>query len=776
MIMNKKNIALLLCLGLALVTFGHAHGSDPVAQLTGDKQEPEEARGLSEAEIRAEINILQDRIKMFQEAENDKVAKALGVTPAQLKGRTEKAQATQVFYNRMLAALKKTAILAAEKKTLEEAIASGEAFEVAESPPYSLKFYDEAIVAFNKAASARETAQMSLALSGKMVKNARQRLKDAEQQLREAKAAAGQAKESAEVATLQWKSAARQADVELARAALRFETVVLKNAETSLVVSELRTTVAERRLAQIRANLHFDAEDLEKQLSRIEEEKVSLMQAADEFLARQQKTEADLLRTQKKEEESADRDENMEAEIAALQAWRQTCQRGLEQIEGSLQLLTFQKEIWGQRYELIKGDTDAEELRLWQKEAQAQQDRILQALALEQSLQASLHLQISQVEKQLAEEGVGWTRARHLKEQLEAHKKLARSTFAYLGTLTVTNRMASHFIDEVDEELAGNILKEKIQILAGNIQKAWKFEVMVVDDQGITVGKITIALLLLIFGIILAGYFTRALKRHILDRSHLSESATAIAEKLLYYLTLLIVILLSMRVVNIPLTAFAFLGGALAIGVGFGGQKIISNFISGFILMAEQPVKVGDLIQMADIIGKVEEIGARATRVRTFANIHVLVPNSYFLENNIINWTHSDKIIRGEITVGVVYGSPTHEVRRLLMLAVREHKETLDYPKPYVFFNDFGDNALIFTVYFWITVQLINDKKRIESDMRFIIDEMFREAGLVIAFPQRDVHLDTSSPLRLEIMDASGRQEDGAHEAPGGRGDEAAEK
>jgi small-conductance mechanosensitive channel len=138
--------------------------------------------------------------------------------------------------------------------------------------------------------------------------------------------------------------------------------------------------------------------------------------------------------------------------------------------------------------------------------------------------------------------------------------------------------------------------------------------------------------------------------------------------------------------------------------------------------------------------------------VRTFANIHVLVPNSYFLENNITNWTHSDKIIRGEVTVGVVYGSPTKEVRRLLMLATREHKETLDYPKPYVFFNDFGDNALTFTIYFWITVKLINDKKRIESDIRFIIDDMFREAGLVIAFPQRDVHLDTTKPLQFQMV------------------------
>lgn len=211
--------------------------------------------------------------------------------------------------------------------------------------------------------------------------------------------------------------------------------------------------------------------------------------------------------------------------------------------------------------------------------------------------------------------------------------------------------------------------------------------------------------------------------------------------------------------VNIPLTALTFLGGAIAIGVGFGAQNLINNFISGFILMAERPISIGDLIEMEGSFVIVEEIGARCTRIRTPANVHVLVPNNSFLEKNITNRTLFDQLIRSNVIVGVVYGSPVCEVERLLIQAASERKKVLHKPEPFVLFNDFGDNALVFDVYFWITMDHIMDRRIIESDVRFHVDDLFREAGIVIAFPQRDVHLDTTRPLELKILNANGRTE-----------------
>jgi small-conductance mechanosensitive channel len=124
------------------------------------------------------------------------------------------------------------------------------------------------------------------------------------------------------------------------------------------------------------------------------------------------------------------------------------------------------------------------------------------------------------------------------------------------------------------------------------------------------------------------------------------------------------------------------------------------------------------------------------------------------LEKNIINWTLSDQKVRTHVTAGVVYGSPVHDVERLMIKAAKEHKKVLKNPEPFILFNDFGDNALIFDVYFWIRIIRPIERWVVESDIRFRIDALFREAGIVIAFPQRDTHLDTQRPLEVRLLNS----------------------
>ena len=274
----------------------------------------------------------------------------------------------------------------------------------------------------------------------------------------------------------------------------------------------------------------------------------------------------------------------------------------------------------------------------------------------------------------------------------------------------------------------------------------------VINDRPVTIKKVVIALFIFVVGMVLARVFTRTLGKRLFLATRLDQSAASAIEKVLYYLALLFLILFALRTVNIPLTIFTLFGGAIAIGVGFGAQNLINNFISGFILMIERPVKIGDLIEVDNNYGIVEAIGTRCTRIRTAGNMHILVPNSSFLEKNIINWTLADLDVRSQITVGVEYGADTRKVRTMMLKAVGEHGKVLKNPEPFVLFSDFGDNALEFKVYFWIRIQRIMDRRMIESDMRFLIDEHFREAGIVIAFPQRDVHLDTLKPLDVRVL------------------------
>lgn len=280
----------------------------------------------------------------------------------------------------------------------------------------------------------------------------------------------------------------------------------------------------------------------------------------------------------------------------------------------------------------------------------------------------------------------------------------------------------------------------------------WTYRVLVINSDPVTVGELVIAFGIVAAGIIAVRIFNRTVGDRLFSRLHFRENTSLTIRKILNYFAYVMIFLFALRLINVPLTAFAFLGGAIAIGVGFGAQNLINNFISGFIIMAEQPIAVGNLIELDGVLGMVEEIGARCTRVRTGENIHILVPNSAFLEKNIINWTLSDHEIRTRVTVGVVYGSPLSMVKELLLKAAHENARILKNPEPFVIFSDFGDNALIFEIHFWVTIRRVVERKIIESSLRFRIDELFREADIVIAFPQRDIHLDTARPLELRLM------------------------
>ena len=165
-------------------------------------------------------------------------------------------------------------------------------------------------------------------------------------------------------------------------------------------------------------------------------------------------------------------------------------------------------------------------------------------------------------------------------------------------------------------------------------------------------------------------------------------------------------------------------------------------------LLAERPIRTGDLVDIGGVVGTVESIGLRSTRIRTPDNFHIIVPNASFLESNVVNWTHEDPMLRLRVKIGVAYGSPTRKVEELLIQAAAEHPRCRNSPTPTAIFSDFGDSALLFEVRFWIRYDEQTDRAGIQSDVRYRIDELFAEAGIIIAFPQLDVHVDVSDRAR----------------------------
>jgi len=277
----------------------------------------------------------------------------------------------------------------------------------------------------------------------------------------------------------------------------------------------------------------------------------------------------------------------------------------------------------------------------------------------------------------------------------------------------------------------------------------WRYQLFKIGESTVEVNQIILSMAILLGGIWLSRRLTRMAQPRL--SKHLDRSVAAAIQKIAFYFLVVFVVLISFQVVAIPLTMFTFLGGALAIGIGFGAQNLINNFISGLILMIERPIRIGDLLEVEGNQGRVHSIGYRCTLIKKSDGVDLLVPNSTLLETNVINWTLSDNRFRTSVTVGVAYGSPTSEVASLIRKAVDEHAEILKDPEPIVTFDEFGDNTLNFQVYFRCEVQSFMDLRIIRSDVRFRIDELFREAGVVIAFPQRDVHLDTLRPLEVRV-------------------------
>jgi small-conductance mechanosensitive channel len=269
--------------------------------------------------------------------------------------------------------------------------------------------------------------------------------------------------------------------------------------------------------------------------------------------------------------------------------------------------------------------------------------------------------------------------------------------------------------------------------------------------QAVTAGQIVEVLLLLV-----VGYFASRFVGYLLGRrlatTALRPDVIQVLKRVAVIAILVLVVLTALTLLGIPLTAFAFATGAIAIGVGFGAQNIINNFISGWILMAERPIRIGDMIELEDGNGTVEVIGTRSTRIRRVDGVHMLVPNSLLLERTVVNWTLIDLELRSVVRVGVAYGSPVKLVAELIMQAITEESEVKAMPKPTVIFEDFGDNALIFDAYFWADVGGERLLRQIRSSIRFRITELFEEHGIVIAFPQRDVHFDATAPVPVRVL------------------------
>jgi potassium-dependent mechanosensitive channel len=258
---------------------------------------------------------------------------------------------------------------------------------------------------------------------------------------------------------------------------------------------------------------------------------------------------------------------------------------------------------------------------------------------------------------------------------------------------------------------------------------------------GVTISLVDIALAITVFaiGLVVTRILRQGLADKVLPKTRLDVGVRNSISVGAGYVGVVIAMLMAIGVLGIDLSNIAIIAGALSVGIGFGLQNIVNNFVSGLILLIERPIKVGDWVVVGATQGYVKQINVRATEITTFERASVILPNSELLSSAVTNWTHKDKMGRVEVRVGVAYGSDTEKVSDILLACAKTHPDIMSWPAPFVLFSDFGASSLDFD----LRAYLRDVEKRIivASELRFAVDKAFREAGIEIPFPQSDLHL-----------------------------------
>ncbi len=282
-------------------------------------------------------------------------------------------------------------------------------------------------------------------------------------------------------------------------------------------------------------------------------------------------------------------------------------------------------------------------------------------------------------------------------------------------------------------------------------------------DASIPLGAVQIAFGdVLLFGLTLWGTFLFSrlvrfgLDEDVMPRLSLPRGVPYAVSYILHYGILLLGFVLAVAAAGFDLGRFALLAGALGVGIGFGLQNVVNNFISGLILLFERPVQVGDTIQVGELMGEVRRIGIRSSTVRTWQGAEVIVPNAGLISEQVVNWTLSDRERRIEVNVGVAYGTDPQRVLALLLEVAAKHPDLLSHPAPSALFQGFGESSLDFELRGW--TGNAGEWMRIRSDLAVAINAALAEAGIEIPFPQRDLHVRSIAPKLAALAPGSGEE------------------
>ena len=535
-----------------------------------------------------------------------------------------------------------------------------------------------------------------------------------------------------------------------------------------LVVAEAEAQFTQADLDQVTARIETNRQQLDHKLTEVEARlnpaAQALAGAREELRLIQARPEAGLGAASRATET-----------VAAREAQLETVQASIRALRLLLECDNFERTMWEIRFashNTRSASTLSESERrlaiftrranLWkdfqqqQLEASPAQIEVQEARARSLAPDSELLPPIREHLAALHERDELWLRLMRRLEQVQRlNQRCAEALRVSEGRLPLLGHVQNLFSD------AGSFLG-----------KLWTFELFAAEDtitvegqqitgkRSVTLGKVITAILILVVGIWVTGLVSRVAEPIIIRRLNIETNQANLIRRWLRALMVVCLVMFSLVSVKIPLTVFAFAGGALAIGLGFGMQNLLKNFVSGLILLFERPFRVGDLLDVGGQRGTITQVGLRASVLQLWDDTETLIPNSSLLENNVTNWTYSNRRVRFTVSVGVDYASDPRRVTQVLNDVAERHGLVEKDPKPQVMFVEFGDSTLMFELRFWVDVGKAN-AAQVSSDLRQMIVGSFAEHGIIIAFPQRDIRLHPAHPIPVHVVTVASSGETG---------------
>lgn len=544
------------------------------------------------------------------------------------------------------------------------------------------------------------------------------------------------------------------------QAALADADETMKRAEAHLL---------ETQLGQARKSVRFSQSDLDdvliaidRQRAQLEERAKRLNEAAAAVHQEVERAQQALAEARAQLPKATEAPAQRAARLAVLAQWAELRQRqsdnhdlAVESVQRLLELQNWERTGWQYRWHLFNG-SDSDKV----PEARALLDqRIAQLESWSRYVEREIELSNGRIgEFELRQKGMLSAAEADLalrfiaaeRDRTEVLRSAQQAMENFRRTLMVWRE---EFVSGADDRSVGGVAEAWAKAVRRGIQAFWNFELFSAEDsldidgrkivatRSITIGKSLGVVLLLLAGYLLSGWALRGIRRLAVGHLGLNAGPTNTVLRWLHFSLLSMLFIVALYMANIPLTVFAFLGGALAIGVGFGTQVLLKNMISGVMLLVERPLRIGDMVEVGAVVGTVTNISIRSSTVRTSDGIEILVPNSTFIENNVTNWTYSNAKVRRSVSVGVDYAAAPERVSEVLLAVARDHPHVVADPPPRVLLEDFGADSMGFKLQYWIDYGQGADGSLIASQLRVAMARALAAAGIGIPFPQRVVYL-----------------------------------